>query len=155
MIKQIFQTSLICFAIGIISQSIFFILETNFLDDWLKSNLPQLQIALLAINSASLSVTLSKIREISDKLKYGKLAFKRTRTQMLLSIQEQVFLILVTIFLLTLQESPYIKTEKINIEFIINGILIGSLLYSLNILYDTAKSVLLIIDFSGDNEADD
>ena len=150
MIKQILQASLVCFAIGMISQSIFVILETGFLESWLKLNLPQLQIALLAINSASLSVTLSKIRELSDKLKTEKSVFIKTRKQMLLSIQEQVALIIFTLLILAGSDSPKLNIQNEHIGFIINSSLIGSFIYSINILYDTAKSVLLIIDFSGD-----
>jgi hypothetical protein len=58
----------------------------------LKSNITNLQVALLAVNAATLGIVLTKIRELIDKIGKSE-AFEATRKEMMMSIKEQVALI--------------------------------------------------------------
>ncbi|MBY6309953.1 hypothetical protein [Alcaligenes faecalis] len=146
MVKEIVKTSMFCLGAGFISQTIQHYLGTTFLNEWLKNNTSQLQIALLAINSATLSVTLSKIRDLIDK-KNDNNFFKNTRKQMLLSIKEQIALIILTLLAIATWDSPIAKEKIIDFEFTMGVVVFSLFSYSLCILYDTAKSVLLVIDY--------
>jgi hypothetical protein len=101
----------------------------------LKNNLITLLVALIAINSATLSIVLTKIRELSDKMEARK--FENTRKQMILSINEQIALIAISTIFLMVLDSSYIKDNRI-FNFI-NTLIISTFVYAIRVLYDTAK----------------
>lgn len=117
---------------------------TDFLIKFLQNNLITLLVALIAINSATLSIVLTKIRELMDKNNNGD--FSATKKQMVLSIQEQIVLIIFAIIFLILLDSTLIKDNQ-EYKIFIETLLIGTFIYSLRILYDTAKSVFVILDY--------
>ncbi|HIF5657328.1 hypothetical protein [Vibrio parahaemolyticus] len=80
--------------------------------------------------------------------KGGAGCFKRTRDQMLLSVKEQIALIVISVVLFSIKGSEHVKAIE-NAELLLNVLTIGAFTYSLLVLYDTAKSVLIIIDFDG------
>ena len=120
---------------------------TDFLFKFLQSNLITILIALIAINSATLSIVLTKIREIMDKHNGGN--FSRTKDQMILSIQEQIFLIIFSIVCFIILDSTFIKIHT-EYKIFIETLLIGTFIYSLRILYDTAKSIFVILDYKNE-----
>ena len=120
------------------------LIQSDFIFNFLKLNITNLQVTLLAINTATLSIVLTKIKEIIDKTG-NKVAFEATRNEMLLSIKEQVVLVMASMFIIAI-------TEAKNFPFVIpmevlQVCLIASFIYSIFILYDTAKSVFIILDF--------
>lgn len=123
-------------------------LATSFLNDWLQSNLIQLQIALLAINSATLGVVLTKIRDLVDRAGVNKRFFVSAKDQMLLSIKEQVALIVAAILLLTIWSSAKIAQYIPHFDLVFSSLVSGVFVYSLWVLYDTAKSIVVIVDYS-------
>lgn len=146
MIKRILVTSLSCLGAGLVAQFIQRALHTDFLNNLLQEDLIQLQIALLAINSATLGVVLTKIRDLIEKNDIEKSVFQSARNEMLLSIREQVSLIVIAILVLVAWSSKNIFwSDDANLFF--GSIICAVFIYSLSILYDTAKSVLEIIDF--------
>ena len=119
-------------------------IQSSFVFDFLKSNITNIQVALLAVNTATLGIVLTKIREIIDKNGQRKI-FESTRSEMLLSIKEQVALIAVSLFILALESA---KSLPIAVSSeIFQAALIASFAYSISVLYDTAKSVFVILDF--------
>ncbi|CAH7133574.1 conserved hypothetical protein [Vibrio chagasii] len=78
----------------------------------------------------------------------GASCFLRTKEQMLLSIKEQIALIVAAVVLFSLKGSVHVTAIE-NAELLLNVVSIGVFAYSLLVLYDTAKSVLIIIDFDG------
>lgn len=134
----------IAIGIGYLLAQMQIFLETDFLINFLKDNLIMLLVALIAINSATLSIVLTKIRELQDT--QANEHFINTRQQMVLSIQEQITLIAFAIILLMILDSSYIKN---NVEYIIflNTLIIATFIYAIRILYDTAKSVFVILDY--------
>jgi hypothetical protein len=120
--------------------------ETDVLIKFLQGNLITLLVALIAINSATLSIVLTKIRELIDRNGADKSNFVNTKAQMILSIKEQILLVLISMIILMILDSTLIKAHKDYVIFI-NTLLIGTFIYELRVLYDTAKSVFVILDF--------
>ncbi|AXH09075.1 hypothetical protein CP960_06095 [Malaciobacter halophilus] len=120
-------------------------LGTTYLTSFLKQNLITLLVALIAINSATLSIVLTKVRELLDKSGQQG-AFANTKRQMILSVNEQVVLIVVAMLLLIVQDSDFIKSHVEYVTFL-NVLIIGCFVYALRILHDTAKSVFVILDY--------
>jgi|WetSurMetagenome_2_1015567.scaffolds.fasta_scaffold463323_2 hypothetical protein len=118
---------------------------TAYLTNFLKQNLITLLVALIAINSATLSIVLTKIRELLDKSGQQG-TFSNTKKQMILSVNEQIVLIVVTMLLLIVQDSDFMKSHVWYITFL-NVLIIGCFIYALRILHDTAKSVFVILDY--------
>ena len=85
-------------------------LGTTYLTNFLKQNLITLLVALIAINSATLSIVLTKVRELLDKSGQQG-AFNSTKKQMILSVNEQVVLIVIAMLLLIVQDSDFIKSH--------------------------------------------
>src|SRR5690625_3887903 len=99
------RTALIALALGFLSQMAQWALETDYLNDFLRSNLLTLLIALLAINSATTGIVLTKIRGLIG-IGGNPSSFKSTREQMVLAVREQVALIAVAIVALMFSSSP-------------------------------------------------
>ena len=121
------------------------ILESSFLLDFIKDNLVMLLIALLAINSTTLALVMTKIIDLIDKTN-RKDSFQKTKKEMLFSVKEHIALIGFVILLLIFNSSPIIKEYKQAIT-ICNVLLVSSMIYSLQMLYDVSKSAFIILDF--------
>lgn len=113
--------------------------------EFLKANIISLQAALLAVNAATLGIVLTKIREISDR--YGSAEnFRLVRKEMVLSIQEQIALIVVSILLIGIiggKDSPWQLPAEL-----FPTLLLAVFVYMLLVLYDTAISVFVLLDYS-------
>jgi fumarate reductase subunit D len=150
LIRQIFSTAFLSIGVGFICQLAQVWLGTSYFDDFLKSNLINLLVALLAINTASMGIVLTKIRDLVDR--HGNQeAFKNTRKQMLLSVKEQLCLIVLSIVVLTVSDSIHV-IEIENLDLLIKTTVSAIFVYSMVVLYDTAISVLVIIDFQAPSE---
>lgn len=147
MIGHVVKTTFIALGVGFIAELTNSWLGSEFLHKFLAQNLVTILIALLAINATTMGIVLTKVREMVDS-KGSTGCFKRTRDQMLLSIKEQIALIVLAIGILSIKGSEHIIAID-NAELLLNVVIIGVFVYSLMVLYDTAKSVLIIIDFDG------
>ena len=131
--------------VGFLAQVFQSSLETNYLNVFLSENLITILIALLAINSTTLGIVLTKIRDLVEK--HGNAhCFNTTKQQMILSIREQVALIVFAIIFLTIVSSPLINSYG-NLMIFFDSTVIALFTYAIFVLYDTAKGVLIIIDF--------
>jgi hypothetical protein len=149
-IAQIAKTSLLSLGAGFMCQLAQDWLASQYFNDFLRANLINILIALLAVNSATMGIVLTKIRELIEKHGHGD-AFQQTRAQFLLSVKEQVALIAGAILLLTVSQSKYLKDIP-NLSLFFGAAIAAIFVYSMTILYDTAKGVLIIIDYSPDAE---
>ncbi|WP_278369782.1 hypothetical protein [Pseudoalteromonas lipolytica] len=147
MIGHVVKTTFIALGVGFIAELTNSWLGSEFLHTFLAQNLVTILIALLAINATTMGIVLTKVREMVDS-KGSAGCFKRTRDQMLLSIKEQIALVVISISILSIKGSEHIIAMD-NAELLLNVVIIGVFVYSLMVLYDTAKSVLIIIDFDG------
>ncbi|MGL5470180.1 MAG: hypothetical protein ACRDCT_18620 [Shewanella sp.] len=147
MIGHVVKTIFVALGIGFVAELTNSWLGSEFLHKFLSQNLVTILIALLAINATTMGIVLTKVREMVDS-KGGANCFKRTREQMLLSIKEQIALIVIAVVLFSIKGSLHVIAIE-NAELLLNVLTIGVFSYSLLVLYDTAKSVLIIIDFDG------
>lgn len=145
MISQILKTSIMSIGVGFLSQVLQSSLKTDYLNNFLSENLITILIALLAINSATLGIVLTKIRDLVEKHGNAQ-CFNTTKQQMILSIKEQVALIIFAVTFLTIVSSPIMASDS-NLKMLFDATVVAVFTYALFVLYDTAKGVLIIIDF--------
>ena len=141
---DVLKTIFTSFGIACVVQFLLHQIQSTFVFDFLKSNITNIQVALLAVNTATLGIVLTKIREIIDKT-VQKEIFEFIRCEMLLSIKEQVTLIAVSLCILALESAKNLPIA-ISPE-IFQASLIALFIYSIFVLYDTAKSVFVILYF--------
>ncbi len=116
-------------------------LQSNFIGSFLKENLITLLLALMAINTTTISVIMTKLRDISDN---DGVDFSRTIMAMRESIVEQVVLLVIAGSLLILQSSELLRVQWKSMDMISNILLLSTFLCSIQILYDTAQGVFVI-----------
>lgn len=145
MITQVLKTSFISIGAGFIAELINDWLNSGFMHKFFEANLITILVALLAVNAATMGIVLTKIRDLIDK-NGGSEFFKKTRDQMLLSIKEQIGLIIIATIILSIKSAPIICDIQ-NLPLLLNAIITGIFVYALIVLYDTAKSVLIIVDY--------
>lgn len=117
-------------------------LESKFLIKFLEGNLITLLVALLAVNTTTMSIVMVKLREIKDKFDVN---FDNTLSSLRISVYEQVSLIPLSIFLLVVRDSPIIGTCCKHSQFILDTLLIATFAYAVHILFDNARAVFIII----------
>jgi cobalamin synthase len=117
-------------------------LQSPFLPDYLEKNLITLLIALLAINTTTSGVIMSKLKEIMDK-RGGD--FTATVAQLRASKLEQILMIVMAVAVLILQKSPKIVMLHQYVPFILNGLLASVFAASMHSLFDTANSIFVIL----------
>jgi hypothetical protein len=142
---QVEKTALYSLGGGLLCQFAQEMLQSQYLTDFLQENLINLLAALLAVNSATVGIVLTKVRELIEKYGHG-VAFKDTKEQLLLSVKEQLGLIVAAVVILTLHTSKHVASIS-SLPFVVGAALSGVFIYAMVVLYDVAKSVLIIIDF--------
>jgi len=136
---------LVTVVVGYLTAKLELFFGTINLSGFLINNLITILVALLAINSATLSIVLTKIREIIDKNNMSNDAFAKSKSEMMFSLKEQVALIIFSIPLIVLYKSKFIVL--FNLSIVLNTCLISIFIFSIFILYDTAKSVFVVLEF--------
>lgn len=119
--------------------------NSEYITSFLKENLITIIVSLLAVNTATTGIVLTKIRELIDNSQ-NKISFTNSKNEMKKSIIEQIVLVILALFFLTLTGSGLIK-NSIQLQQIIDIFCCTIFIYDLFILYDTSKSVFIIIDF--------
>lgn len=142
MIASILKSSLISIGIACLATFLLESIGSRYLFEFLRQNVINIQIGLLAINTATLGVVLTKLRDLVDKgIPLSK--FCAARSEMLLSIKEQMALIIAALIILSTENATsipvHIPAELTRI------LLLSCFVYSLMILYDTAKSVFVVL----------
>ncbi|MFW5871644.1 MAG: hypothetical protein ACOCUT_00910 [bacterium] len=140
--KNIIKNSCTVVVFGFVLNFISNKLKSDYLITFIDQNLITLLIALLAINITTLSVIMSKLWEIADK---HHINFSNTVKQMKLSILEQILFIGIAIVLQILKTSIYLKAHLSGIESISNVLLIAVFIYDILVLYDTSRSIFIIL----------
>ena len=138
---------LISLAIGFIFAILQNLLASEILVIFLKNNIITIEIAILAINSATLGIVLTKIREIIDRFP-GRSDFSLSKKEMILSIKEQISLIAFSSVILILVDSHIVcEWQNSIISLTFDALLISCFVYAVLILFDVAKSVFILLDF--------
>ena len=141
--RETIRGACVCVVIALITGSVSRLLRSPYLSSFLEANLILLLIALLAINTTTISVVMTKLRELSSKPE----TFKGTSKEMKWSIIEQVVLIVSSILFLLAKKSEVILSHIPHADFALEVALLAIFFYSIHILYDTANSVFVIMNF--------
>ena len=147
MISHVVKTSFVSLGVGFLVEIVNVWLSSQFLAKYFEANLITILVALLAINAATMGIVLTKMRDLIDK-NGGCVFFKETRAQMLLSVKEQIALVVIATSLLAIKSGTAVAGVP-NMSLLINSVVTGIFVYALLVLYDTAKSVLIIVDYEG------
>lgn len=139
------KTAFFSLGVGFCGQLTQNLLDTAYLTKFLSDNLIMLLIALLAINSATLGIVLTKIADLVDEQENADV-FLSSRKEMLISVKEQIALIAMAILFLVLLSSHYV-VEKVQVKFFLESAVIAVFIYALTILYDISKGILIIVEF--------
>jgi hypothetical protein len=147
MISHVLKTALISLGVGFVIEIINGWLFSQYLNRFFETNLITILVALLAINATTMGIVLTKIRDLIDK-NGGSEFFRKTRAQMLLAVKEQIGLIVIATSLLSVKSGSFISAIE-NMPLLLNSIVTGTFVYALIVLYDIAKSILIIVDYEG------
>ncbi|ASS48422.1 MAG: hypothetical protein A3D31_08335 [Candidatus Fluviicola riflensis] len=113
---------------------------SKFLQKYLCENLLTIILGFLAINTATLGVLATKLHDIKKELQ--NLDLTDVVKQMKLSLTEQIVLVFITLSSLIFRNSDIDWVYKWYITDIFN---VATFLYAINILWDTGKSVFILI----------
>ena len=143
MIKAIADTFPKSFMIAVVIYTIQAFFEISFVREFMQNNLLNILVTLMAINTATIAVILSKMYEISrEHQKKVNEIFSATKSQMLLSIHEQIALIGSGLILSILSKKIDWSWNPTIINASLEILLLTVFIYALFILYNTAKAVL-------------
>lgn len=132
----------LCFVAGLLLNWLSSWLASDFLATFLGANLITLLIALLAINTTTISVIMTKLRDLSSDPK----AFAETMAEMKTSVVEQMVLIALAVLLQILTKSTSITWLETT-TFVLNSLVAAVFVYALHILWDTANGVFIILKY--------
>lgn len=118
------------------------LLESDYLLTFLEKDLVTILIALLAINTTTASVIMTKLKEISDK---NQIDFSHTITELKHSMIEQVIYIVFAVSSMMLMGSKLIISLHKYSETFLEIILVAVFISALYNLYDTANSIFIIL----------
>lgn len=139
-VKNISFFVIISFILNLIS----YYLESNFLLEFLSSNLIIILLTLLAINTATTGLLSIKMAELETK--FNDLDFNCTYIEMKFSLKEQIILIILSLLILILNNSKLIDFQFKN--FIIGTFLTTIFIYAIDILRDTGISVFELLELA-------
>ncbi len=131
----------ILFLISILTVYICYLIDSTSLFNYLNNNLLTILLAFLAINTATLGHLAAKIQDIM--VIHNHLDFTATIFEMKKSLVEQIIMVVLSIIIIIFHESNLYFPLKFEI---LNIFSLTIFFYSIYILWDTGKSVFVIID---------
>lgn len=139
------------FLIAVAVQAICVYIESDFIAEFLKAKIVGILITLLAINTATSSLIVSKLQDIGKQ--YNE-SFVDTYREVKFSLVEQIFLIALSISILTVLKSSVIApllTQKTS--YIFDVVLIFNFIYAIDILRDTGVAMFdILIELESDKK---
>ena len=138
-LKNIFAFLAIAFVLNILSNSI----ESSFFSSFLNENVIIILVTLLAINTATSGLIISKLHELAEK---NGANFNNSYNSLKNSLKEQIIIIIICSISLILRNSKLLETQIPFHFMIFDTIILATFIYSLDILYDTGKSIFLIVN---------
>lgn len=118
-------------------------LESPFLSKFLHDNVIIILINLLAINTATTGIVLTKLKEISENHK--NFDFSDSYKELKFALFEQIILIGLSIAVLIFKDSEVIKMKLNHHDFIFDTLVTAIFINALDTLRDTGKAIFLII----------
>lgn len=140
--KEISAYIIIAIAVNIISH----LLGTKYLFTYLSTNLITIQITLMAISAAIRGLVVTKLQDIKNK--YPNTSIKPITKALLFSFKEQLALLCISIILIMIADSKISMQFKYDnyIDFSVEVMLFTVFIYAIDILWDTGKSIFLIVE---------
>jgi hypothetical protein len=123
--------------------SLSFFLESPFLSKFLHDNVINIIINLLAINTATTGIVLTKLKEISENHK--NFDFSESYKELKFALIEQIILIGLSITVLIFKDSAVIQAHLLHHNFIFDTLITAIFINTLDTLRDTGKAIFLII----------
>ena len=121
-------------------------LQSDFLFEYLNESIVGLLITLLAINTATTGLVASKIQDVI--FKHPGIDLTKSIKEMKFSLFEQIILIILCLIcLITLDSELIVFPYKV---LALNSLLLAILIYAIDILWDTGKSVFVVIEMLQD-----
>lgn len=122
------------------------LLGTKYLFTYLSSNILTIQITLMAISTAIRGLVVSKLQDINKK--FPEKSLKPITKALLFSFKEQICLLAISIILILISDSKITNLflHKNYYDFAIEVLLFSVFIYAIDILWDTGKSIFLIVD---------
>jgi hypothetical protein len=142
-VMNYFKNALFFIFISIVLNGIAILLKSDFLGAYLTNNIITILITLLAINIATSSIIIIKLQEITGN---KHLFFKLTYRELSKSLVEQIVLIVISIVLLMLRDSETLNTHVYYFIEIIDTLLLAIFINEIQILFDTGKTVFIIVN---------
>lgn len=130
------------FTISFVVSFISYKIQSFFLFDYLKSNIVTLLLTLLAVNTATSGLIVSKMQDLVSHIK--GIHFNNSIKQMKLSLLEQIVLIILSIVILIINKSEYIQFS--HKAFSLDVLIVTVFVYSIAILWDTGKAIFVVIE---------
>ena len=130
-------------------------INSSFLSEFFKQSLIPLLLSLLAINTATNTLFLSKLDEIVRRYESKATPkpltyFDKTLKSAKENITDQIFLIIFSIAILICLYSSCKPCTNIYVHFTLEMLLVAIFIYAMDILRDTACAVFKIIDITKD-----
>lgn len=125
--------------------------STDFLK-YLREKIVELLITLMAINTATVSVVVTKLHDIG---RAENINLQRTINEVRVSLLEQIILIIISVLLIILYNSPIVKMNFVYHDLFFNTLFVTVFIYAIDILRDTGMAIFEIIKFIRTNEKDE
>lgn len=151
MMKQI-KNICFFFVIGLLVQWFSVLIDSDYLIKFMDNSLITILLALLAINTTTMSVIMTKLKEISEKRHSD---FSATIAALKFSINEQVALIITALVIQIAKNSSKIHIYLPCSNFLFPSLLFGIFCCAIYILYDTANGIFVILRFEEDDRKND
>ncbi|MEF2154668.1 hypothetical protein V3390_00200 [Luteimonas sp. FXH3W] len=147
-LKKSLQFLLVAFVVTLFMRTI----GSAFLSTFLKDNLVQLQVALLALNVTTIALVLTRIRELIEMaaqrgLKSGATFFAKSVKEIKLSLAEQLSLVAVAILALSINQGTAWPAQDW-IALACNTVTLAAFIYTLDVTWDLGKALIGIISAS-------
>lgn len=139
LLKNISFYILIAFLLNILSVWI----ESPFLSKFLHDNVVNILIYLLAINTATTGIVLTKLTELSEL--NNNFDFSESYKELKAALWEQIILIGISLLVLILKDSAIIKAKFEYHDLVFDTVITAIFINSLDTLRDTSKAIFLII----------
>jgi hypothetical protein len=122
-------------------------LQSDFVREFLRSNVVTILVALTAINAATASIVLTQLREMLDRRQADPAQFRNTIGELRLSFVEQISLVLIAIVGEIAATSGRLLLIFPQASWLGQAIVTGTFLYGLYITFDTARAIFILLQF--------
>lgn len=146
---ETFKNIAVSIVLGIVIVAISSWLRSSFLDSFFGETLIVVLVSLWAINTATTSVIMTKLREISD---VSGQDFSKSISQLKLAMKEQVGVVISGFVLSILKSSSLWASAWPQHGFVMDTLLSATFIYAILVLFDLAQSVFVILNYEKTSE---